>query len=218
MQADLATSSPMTTPGPVGFDLDMTLIDSRPQILSSFRALSDETGVAIDLEVVEARLGLKLEDELEHWFTSTAVTNAAATYRRHYVTLAATETVALPGAHEALRAVRVAGASSVIVTAKHESSVQPCLRCAGLEADAVYCFVHGPEKAEVLRRIGARVYVGDTPPDMTAGHSAGAFAVGVTTGSFDERELLDAGASVTIGSLEEFPACYRRWLASSSIP
>jgi hypothetical protein len=38
--------------GPVGFDLDLTLIDSRPQILASFRALSDETGAAIDVDVI----------------------------------------------------------------------------------------------------------------------------------------------------------------------
>jgi phosphoglycolate phosphatase-like HAD superfamily hydrolase len=48
------------SPGPVGFDLDLTLIDSRPQILASFRELSEETGVAIDVDVIAARLGLAL--------------------------------------------------------------------------------------------------------------------------------------------------------------
>jgi hypothetical protein len=46
--------------GPVGFDLDMTLINSRPAILASFAETSRETGTAIDLDAVDRRLGVKL--------------------------------------------------------------------------------------------------------------------------------------------------------------
>jgi phosphoglycolate phosphatase len=194
-------------PGPVGFDLDMTLIDSRPQILASFRALAEETGVAIDADAVAGRLGLKLEDELGNWFPPSAVAGAAAVFRRQYVVLAAQST-ALPGARDALAAVRSAGASSAIITAKHRISVEPCLAATGLQADEVFCFVHGPQKADVLRRIGAAVYVGDTPDDMTAAVDGGACAIGVCTGSFTERELLRAGAAATLVSLEAFPSCY----------
>lgn len=194
-------------PRPVGFDLDMTLIDSRPQILASFRALAQETGVAIDADVVAGRLGLKLEDELSNWFPPPAVAGAAAIFRRHYVVLAA-QSAALPGARDALAAVRSAGAPSAIITAKHPVSVEPCLAATGLRADAVFCFVHGPEKADVLRRIGAAVYVGDTPDDMTAAVDGGARAIGVCTGSFTERELLRAGAVATLVTLEAFPSCY----------
>jgi hypothetical protein len=35
--------------GPVGFDLDMTLIDSRSAILASFAGLGRDTATAIDL-------------------------------------------------------------------------------------------------------------------------------------------------------------------------
>jgi phosphoglycolate phosphatase-like HAD superfamily hydrolase len=65
-------------PRPVGFDLDMTLIDSRPQILASFRVLAAETGVAIDAAVVAGRLGLKLEDELGNWFPLPAIPAATS--------------------------------------------------------------------------------------------------------------------------------------------
>ena len=43
--------------GPVGFDLDMTLIDSRPAILASFAGLARDTATAIDLAAVDSRLG-----------------------------------------------------------------------------------------------------------------------------------------------------------------
>jgi len=52
--------------GPIGFDLDMTLIDSRPSILEAFAALAAETGTAIDPEAVDRRLGLKLIITTKH--------------------------------------------------------------------------------------------------------------------------------------------------------
>jgi phosphoglycolate phosphatase len=195
--------------GPVGFDLDMTLIDSRPAIMASFEATSRDMSAAIDLDAVDGRLGVKLEDELAYWFPQERVAAAAACYRRHYVRLAAEKTSALPGAREALAAVRAAGQRAVIITAKHPVSVGPSLRAAGLSVDELFTHVHGPEKAEVLRALKAAVYVGDTPPDIIAGVAAGVRAVGVATGSFTAAELRHAGADLVLGTLEAFPAWYQ---------
>jgi phosphoglycolate phosphatase len=195
--------------GPVGFDLDMTLIDSRPAILASFAGLARDTGTAIDLAAVDSRLGLKLEDELVFWYPPDQRAAAADGYRRHYVQLAARMTTALPGALEAIAAVRAAGQRAVIITAKHPISVEPSLRATGITADEVYTFVHGPEKAVVLRRLAAAVYIGDSPPDMAAAVDAGAHAVGVATGSFSRDDLAAAGADVVLGSLTGFPAWYQ---------
>lgn len=195
--------------GPVGFDLDMTLIDSRPAILASFAGLARDTATAIDLDAVDSRLGIKLEDELPYWYPPDQRAAAAVIYRRHYVRLAEQMTTALPGAHEALAAVRAAGERVVIITAKHPVSVEPSLKGVGLDADELFTFVHGPEKAAVLSRIGAAAYVGDSPPDMAAAVAAGVRAVGVATGSFSAADLARAGASVVLGDLTGFPAWYR---------
>ena len=195
--------------GPVGFDLDMTLIDSRSAILASFAGLGRDTGTAIDLAAVDRRLGLKLEDELAFWYPPDQRAAAAAIYRRHYVRLAGQMTTLLPGAPEALAAVRAAGQRVVIITAKHPVSVEPCLQAVGLEPDEVFTFVHGPEKAAVLRRISAVAYVGDSPPDMAAAAQAGVRAVGVATGSFSGDDLARAGADVVLDSLAGFPAWYQ---------
>jgi phosphoglycolate phosphatase len=195
----------------VGFDLDMTLIDSRPAILASFAGLARDTGTAIDLAAVDRRLGLKLEDELVFWYPPDERAAAADGYRRHYVQLAAQLTTALPGALEAIAAVRAAGQRAVIITAKHPISVEPSLQATGITADEVYTFVHGPEKAVVLRRLAAAVYIGDSPPDMAAAVDAGAHAVGVATGSFTRDDLAAAGADVVLGSLTGFPAWYQRF-------
>jgi phosphoglycolate phosphatase len=195
--------------GPVGFDLDMTLIDSRPAILASFAEVARETATPIDLAAVDARLGIKLEDELAFWFPPGQLTAAAEIYRRHYIQLAERMTTVLPGAHEALAAVRAAGERAVIITAKHPVSVGPSLRATGLVADELFTLVHGPEKAAVLRSLEAAAYVGDTPPDMAAAVQAGVRAVGVATGSFGGADLVGAGAEVVLDSLERFPAWYR---------
>lgn len=204
----------MVRTGPVGFDLDMTLIDSRQAILASFAEVARETGVPIDLDQTDARLGIKLEDELAHWFPAERISPAADVYRRHYVMLAGERTTELPGARQALAAVRNAGERAVIITAKHPVSVEPSLRAAGLEADETFTFVHGPEKAAVLVKIAASAYVGDTPADMAAATSAGVTAVGVSTGSFTAAQLSDAGADVVLASLTEFP----EWFARSRTP
>lgn len=198
----------MRTAGPVGFDLDLTLINSRPAIMAAWSAVSAELGVPIDLAQVDQRMGIKLEDEVGYWFPADGQQAAADSYRRHYVRLAGTLTYPLPGATEALHAVRQAGERAVIITAKHPISVQPSLDAVGLRADEVFAHVHGPEKAAVLTRLGAAVYVGDTPADMAAGQTAGALAVGVPTGSFSRTDLRASGAAIVLESLTQFASWY----------
>jgi phosphoglycolate phosphatase-like HAD superfamily hydrolase len=195
--------------GPVGFDLDLTLIDSRLAIMRSWQAVSAETGVPIDLAEVNTRMGIKLEDETAFWFPPAEQSAAADCYRRHYLVLAPDLTTLLPGAAQAVAAVRAAGERAVIITAKHPVSVQPSLAAVQLQADEVFTHVHGPEKSAVLVSVGAAVYVGDSPPDMAAARQAGVAAVGVTTGSFPAAELRRAGADVTLASLADFPAWYQ---------
>ena len=59
----------MTPPAlTVGFDLDMTLIDSRPGIRACYQALSERTGTYIDADLAVTRLGPPLAEELINWF------------------------------------------------------------------------------------------------------------------------------------------------------
>ena len=200
---------------PVGFDLDMTLIDSRRAILASFAEVGREMSAAIDLAAVDRRLGIKLDDEMAFWFPPDQLAAAAQCYRRHYVQLADRLTSLLPGAAGALAAVRAAGERVIIITAKHPISVEPSLRAVGIYGDELFTLVHGPEKAAVLISLQAAAYVGDTPPDMAAAVQAGVRAVGVATGSFTGADLADAGAEVVLDSLTGFPAWYRSAFAGA---
>jgi phosphoglycolate phosphatase len=198
------------TQAPVGFDLDLTLIDSRQAILESFAGLAADTGVTIDPAAVTSRLGIKLEAELAYWFPPGEIAEAVSRFRAHYLRLSGPLTTQLPGAAEALEAVRAAGSRVVVVTAKYELTARLALQGVGLSADELYAEAHGPEKGLILKTIGAAVYVGDTPADMAAAATAGAHAVGVSTGSFTPADLRAAGAADVLSSLTDFPPLYRK--------
>ena len=193
----------------VGFDLDMTLIDSRPGIVATFDALAAEIGHPIDGEVVATRLGPTLEMEMANWVPADKIQSASDRYRELYADLGVPGTSLLPGARESVRAVRDAGGTSIVVTAKFEPNAIACLAHVGLAIDVVVGWRHGPQKGETLAEHGASIYVGDTPADIIGARSAGATAVCVATGPHDAQELRDAGADAVLDSLEQFPA----WLS-----
>lgn len=203
---------PDRSPLVVGFDLDMTLVDSRPGIAATLAALGAETGTPIDADVVVGRLGPPLEDEMAHWFPSDEVPTVSDRFRELYADLGVPGTVLLDGAAESVAAVRSAGGGVVVVTAKFESNAVACLDHVGLAVDAVCGWRHGPDKGVALAERGAAVYVGDTPTDVTGARGVGIVAVGVATGPHPAGELHAAGADMVLGSLTEFPAWLRTWL------
>ena len=157
----------------VGFDLDMTLVDSRPGIAATIAALAAETGTRIDADVVVGRLGPPLEDEMAHWFPSDAVPAVSDRFRELYADVGVPGTVLLDGAAESVAAVRSAGGGVVVVTAKFESNAVACLDHVGLAVDAVCGWRHGPDKGLALAEHGATVYVGDTPSRRRRGAGRG---------------------------------------------
>ncbi|WP_307537957.1 HAD family hydrolase [Streptomyces sp. V3I8] len=195
-------SSPSLT---VGFDLDMTLIDSRPGIRACYQALSERTGVFIDADLAVTRLGPPLADELVNWFPAEQVETVADVYRAMYPTHAITATPAMAGAREAIAAVRAAGGRAVVVTAKYEPNAKLHLSHLGIDADAVIGGLWAEGKAQALREYDAGVYVGDHTGDVRGARTAGALSVAVATGPCDEEELRAAGADVVLKDLLEFP-------------
>ena len=192
----------------MGFDLDMTLIDSRPGVKAAMDALSGRMGVHIDSDLVITRLGPPLERELARWFPSWEIEAAAAQYREFYATTCLTGTTAMPGALEAFEAVRAAGGKVIVVTAKSTPLAKLCLETVGLFPDAIEGWLFSAGKGEALLEHGASIYVGDHIGDIEGAKFASALPVSVATGPIAADVLEDAGASVVLSSLEEF----RPWL------
>ncbi|MET7698020.1 haloacid dehalogenase-like hydrolase [Streptomyces sp. NPDC005485] len=190
----------------VGFDLDMTLIDSRPGIHACYQALSAQTGTYIDCDLAVTRLGPPLEEELVNWFPAERIADIATLYRAMYPTHAITGTLALPGAREAVAAVQAAGGRAVVVTAKYEPNAKLHLEHLRIDADAVVGNLWAERKAEALRAHGASVYVGDHTGDVRGARTAEAYSVAVATGPCDAAELRAAGADVVLTDLTQFPA------------
>lgn len=198
----------------VGFDLDMTLIDSRPGIKAAYEVLAAETGVYIDTDLVVSRLGPPLEEEMAHWFPTDTVAEASDRYRAIYPETAITPTTALPGARESVAAVQALGGRAMVVTAKYEPNAKLHLAHLGIEADVLIGGLWAEGKAEALLEHGARIYVGDHTGDVRGAHAANALSVGVTTGPCDEEELREAGAEVILPDLTAFPAWLRAFTAA----
>jgi phosphoglycolate phosphatase len=197
----------------VGFDLDMTLIDSQQGIGEVYRALTAETGVPIDADLASSRLGPPLETELAEWFPAADVPAMATRYREIYRSYAIERTPLLPGAAEAVGAVHAAGGRVIVVTSKFTGNARLHLEHTGLDADELVGSAHGDGKRDALLQFRARWYVGDHVADMRSARAAaeiarelGIVAVGVTTGPCDARELIDAGADDILPDLLGFPA------------
>ncbi|MGC1213948.1 MAG: HAD hydrolase-like protein [Micromonospora sp.] len=190
----------------VGFDLDMTLVDSRPGIAAAYRALTARTGVHVDADAAVSRLGPPLRVEIARWFPPEQVEEAVLAYRELYPAYAITPTVPMPGALAALEAVHARGGRVMVVTSKIGRLAKLHLDHLGLAVDELVGDLFAEEKATALREHGATLYVGDHVADMAAAEAAGIPGVGVATGPCSRDELADAGADLVLDDLTGFPA------------
>ncbi len=194
----------------VGFDLDLTLIDARPGFIKTMAALSAELGVELDGETAAGMMGPPLPDVLQAIGVSVDdVGQVVARFRELYKDIAIEFSSPMPGAVDALAAVRAFGGRTMIVTAKYQPNAERHITALGWDVDHLIGDLWATGKADALRTHGAGVYVGDHIGDINGALAADAVAVGVATGPCSSAELVAAGAHVVLSSLEEFPA----WLS-----
>ncbi|MFI9721381.1 HAD family hydrolase [Streptomyces sp. NPDC052396] len=208
------TPAAATPPFTIGFDLDLTLVDSRPGIRAAYVALAAATGTAIDVDLVVSRIGPPLEQELRNWFPEERVAEVSARYIAEYHRHGIAPSPVMPGAREAVAAVRELGGRVVVVTAKHPRNARLHLDHLGIEPDVVEGLRWAEAKAEALRLHGAGVYVGDHTGDVRGARTAGALSVAVATGPCGAEELRAAGADVLLADLTHFPAWLRGYLGA----
>ncbi|HET8601088.1 MAG TPA: HAD hydrolase-like protein [Segeticoccus sp.] len=200
----------------IGFDLDMTLVDSREGIVATMRAALRDQGVTVDDHQLWPHIGEPLEQTLGRYISGEGLDRACADYRREYLRSAVPVTTLLPGARESLEAIHDLGGHVIVVSAKVTEAVQAVLDQVGLVAEDVQGGLFADGKATVLRRHCAAVYVGDHVGDVQAARAADATAVAVLTGPNDKATLERAGADVILDGLREFPGWLREWHATGS--
>jgi len=183
----------------VGFDLDMTLVDTAAGIVDTQHAVLCARGVALDRTVLVAEVGVPVETLFARWLPACDVDDAVAAYRARYAEEGPDRVFAMPGAADALADLRRRG----VVSAKPAEIIHLVLEQVGLTVDVVVGGLFAEGKAAGLREHGVQVYVGDHPGDVSGAREAKARALAVTTGSFDAAQLRAAGADAVLADLTE---------------
>ncbi len=190
----------------MGFDLDMTLIDTRPGFGACLVALSEESGVWFDVDAVTSRLGPPLETMLAEYVDDPElVLELGDRFRALYPDHAVAPTLAFPGAHEALAAVRAHGGETLVVTGKYRPNAALHVAALGLDVDHLVGWLWGAGKADALVEHGASIFVGDHFYDVEGALAAGALSVSVPSGGCSADELRRAGTHVVLPDLAAFP-------------
>jgi phosphoglycolate phosphatase len=191
--------------GPVvGFDLDMTLVDSAAGIAATVGTALAEVGLTVRPELIWEYNGVPMEDTMAALVPDGDAAALTARYRRLYPTVGVPLTTLLPGARWAVDAVHRLGGRVVVVSTKVEPAVRLVLAQVGLAVDDVAGGLFARAKAGALRTAGAAVFVGDHPGDVAAARAAAATAVAVATGPHSAEQLRAAGADVVLPDLTGF--------------
>jgi phosphoglycolate phosphatase len=208
----------------VGFDLDMTLVDSADGIAATLAAAigscAGGENVRLDRDDVWPWVGLPLDVIAASLAPQVDPEQVIREYRARYAEVGVPLTRLLPGAADALRAVREAGGRVLVVSAKAESGVRDVLTQVGLDTpdvhpDLVVGGLFGAAKGDRLVRESADVYVGDHSGDVQAARVAGALSVVVCTGPQSASTLVTAGADVVLDDLLGFPDWFSTFLSGS---
>jgi phosphoglycolate phosphatase len=192
----------------VGFDLDMTLVDSHEGITDAISKTLREYGVVVADEEIYQTVGIPLGLVFPKWLPESATDAAIIRYRELYAKEGIPKTTLLPGAADAIQAVKDLGGQTLVVSAKLDISVHLVLDTVGMTVDHVRGSLYAEAKGDALREYGAQIYVGDHVGDVKGAIAANAYAVAVATGPSTQQELEEAGADIVLPSLVPF----RSWL------
>lgn len=193
------------------FDLDGTLLDPKPGILSSIQYALRRLGAPVPpAEDIAWAIGPPLRTTFPKLLGRDDRTEeAVALYRENYSNGAMFDALVYSGIPDALSAIASAGCRLIIATAKPHVFARPILQHFGL--DTRFIAIHGPEldgthdnKADLIAHIvrqhdidaSRAVMIGDREHDMLAATLNDMRAVGVTWGYGSVSELTSAGAAI----------------------
>jgi pyrophosphatase PpaX len=206
------------------FDLDGTLVDTIPLILTCYQhtLATHLPGYDPDRRVIIGNLGRSLDDILFDYAAAAGADDPAATSLAMLTTYRAFQRENLnrlirpyDGIREALEGLRARGLTLGVVTSKVEWAARECYEYYGLgEFVSIGVFHddterHKPDPQPLLHAaakggldVARTAYVGDSIHDMAAGKAAGMRTIAALWGPSERAELVRAGAD----ELAERPA------------
>ena len=222
----------MSAPGPgprlVLFDFDGTLVDSQHSIVAAFSKACRDHGIAgVDPAAIRRHIGLPLAQAIAANLPQAHRHRAgdiAESYKLAHRALAqdSDHDPLFPGAFDAVKALKRAGALLGIATGKGRRGLTATLEKRGLAAefDVLRSADDGPGKPDpwmvqsALDELGLgpqdAIVVGDTSFDMLMALNAGVSAIGVGWGYHPEAELIAAGAACVVREFDALLAALRQ--------
>ncbi len=212
----------MTLPSAILLDLDGTLIDSEPGILSSCRAALRALGHEADPQMeIASIIGPPMEDVMRYLlaqFGDDRVAEGVNAYREDYGTRGLLLSELYDGIADALTEMRQAGAHLYLATSKRLVFARRILENKALDGHftGIYGSVPGgniDHKPELLAHILTEnnlspdqcVMVGDRKFDIAGAHANRMRAAGVLWGYGDRSELEAAGADLLLKTPSDLP-------------
>lgn len=233
-EAQMAVEGVESWPRVILFDLDGTLIDSAPDIMTAINRLLALKGLPVlTLDEVRAMIGHGVQMLVQRAFRYRGVeldgmplvdmtTEFADIYAQHLVG----ETLVLPGAREAITHYRDRGIKLGVVTNKLQSATLTVLEHFGLlsSLDIVVGDAGLPRKPDpamlvhALAALGEKpedaVMVGDSAADIEAAKRAGVMAIAVR-GGYSNHRIEDLGPDLIIETLTDLPEVLRTYALGS---
>lgn len=208
----------------VVWDVDGTLLDTSPGLISSTRFMIDSLGLPeISDEVLKSFVGPRIQDSLKRVYglTGEELSNAATVFRNHYKEGDVLKAALYPGISELLVCLHDAGIKMAVATNKRQDFTDSLMAEFGFDRYLDCVFGTDPAgkyvKTDLINMCidffpgiakSDAVMIGDSAYDAEAAREAGVNFIGVTYGfDFESREDMNEynpkGAAGDIKELKE---------------
>ena len=187
----------------IGFDLDMTLVDSSKAILVTTQRVLKAFKIEVNEVDIGRSVGLPIKESFKVW-VGDGYLKAYEMYVAYYQSSGHLESKALPGAKELLVELMGRNYNVVVITAKNQQSAEIQLRHLSIPYSELVGTAFGNGKTEAMKRTGCSEYVGDHIEDYKAAAAADIHFIGVATNPMHELESQSQGKFPIIKSLNDF--------------
>ena len=165
----------------IGFDLDMTLVDSSEAIvisaISAIRSFAPQA--SIDEMEIRREIGLPINNLITRYVGSLNSNDAYDIYKKFYISEGLDLSREIDGAISTILELQLKGYGTCVITAKDQNVAEAQLRHLGFPSMKVFGNSFGSEKTRVMLAFECTHYVGDHYHDYLAAMEAQIAFIGV---------------------------------------